>query len=339
MTLTATPTTNQGSAPVTPEPIMKLASGFMAAKHLFAASELGLFEALSDSPATLDGLAARTGLTCRSARISADAMVALGLLQREGDTYRNSPEAAQFLAGQGPADLRPFLRFWDKVSYATWEHLAQALASGPPVEIFELDDTLQEITSAGIEAALAGPAGALPQVHDFTPYTRLLDVGGGTGSWSIAIAQQYPHLRATILDLAVVVGFANDRIATAGLESRVDAVVGDAMNSPLPEGYDVLLAANLLHYWSPEQNDAFLRRTRASVTPGTALLLADFWTDPTHTQPIHAALMAGEFAVHLEHGDVYSVEEIQSWLDATGWRFVKHASLAGPQSVIIAEAV
>ena len=103
--------TNHG---ITPEPIMRLASGFMSAKHLFAASQLGLFEALADSPATLEALAARTGLTPRAARISADAMVALGLLERHGDTYRNGETAATFLAGRTPADLRPFLRFWDR---------------------------------------------------------------------------------------------------------------------------------------------------------------------------------------------------------------------------------
>src|SRR6185503_7965398 len=99
-----------------PAPIMQLAAGFMAAKHLFAASELGIFEALADSPATLDALAARTGLSRRAARISADAMVALGLLDRDNGAYRNGPVAAAFLAGgpSAPGDLRPFLRFWDK---------------------------------------------------------------------------------------------------------------------------------------------------------------------------------------------------------------------------------
>jgi len=338
MTLSATHPALQPSAAVSPEPIMKLASGFMAAKHLFAANELGLFEALGDSPATLDALAARTGLTRRAARISADAMVALGLLQKDDETYRNGPEAAQFLAGRTPADLRPFLRFWDSISYPVWQNLAQALSSGPPSEIFDLDEGLQEIASAGIEAVLAGPARALPQVHDFTAHSRLLDIGGGTGSWALAIAQQNPHLQATIFELPVVVGFANERIAAAGLQARVDAVVGDAMSGSLPEGYDVLLAANLLHYWSPEQIQAFLQRARASVAPGTTLLLADFWTDPTHTQPLHAALMAGEFAVHIEHGDVYSVEEIRAWLTGTGWAFSEHVSLAGPQSVIVATA-
>jgi hypothetical protein len=90
-----------------PATIMQLASGFMAAKHLFAANELGLFEALADSPADLDALAARTGLTRRAARISADAMVALGLLELQDGTYRNGEAATRFLAGPGPGDLRP----------------------------------------------------------------------------------------------------------------------------------------------------------------------------------------------------------------------------------------
>jgi hypothetical protein len=120
-----------------PEPILRLASGFMAAKHLFAASELGLFEALAESGATLDALAARTGLTPRAARISADAMVALGLLERDGELYRNSPVAAHYLAGRTPADLRPLLRLWDQISYPAWESLAQALGSGPPREVLD----------------------------------------------------------------------------------------------------------------------------------------------------------------------------------------------------------
>src|SRR3954471_2546061 len=84
---------------VTPDQIFQLAQGFMASKHLFAASELGLFEALGEGPVDLAGLAARTGLTARTARISADAMVALGLLERQGHCYANTPVAATFLSG------------------------------------------------------------------------------------------------------------------------------------------------------------------------------------------------------------------------------------------------
>lgn len=323
---------------VSPEPIMRLASGFMAAKHLFAASELGFFEALADSSATLDALAARTGLTPRAARISADAMVALGMLERDGAQYRNAPAAAHFLAGNSPVDLRPLLRFWDRISYPAWQTLAQALASGPPREIFMLDDDQQEIVSAGIEAVLAGPSHALGEVVDFSAHHRLLDIGGGTGSWTIATARRHPGLQATVLDLPVVAEIARTRVAEARLGDRITVIAGDAMTDDLPAGHDVFLVANLVHYWSPEDNIALLQRARRAAEAGARLLLADFWTDPTHTEPLHAALMAGEFAVHLRDGDVYSVDEVRDWLPAAGWRFVTHLPLAGPQSLIVAEA-
>lgn len=339
-TTTADRTENTTKTSVSPEPIMRLASGFMAAKHLFAANELGVFEALGESPATLDALAARTGLTRRAARISADAMVAVGLLEREGDTYRNGEVAATYLAGRTPADLRPFLRFWDKISYPAWMGLADALGSGPAREVFDLDDESQQIVSAGIEAVLAGPARALPEKFDFAPHRRLLlDIGGGTGSWAIAVAQRHPHLEATVVDLPVVVPMARRRIADAGLTSRVRAEVGDVMTGDLPKGYDVFLVANLVHYWTPGDNLALLERVRSAAEPGSRLLLADFWTNATHTEPLFAALMAGEFAAHLRDGDVYSVDEVRDWLQATGWRFIEASPLVGPQSLILAEAV
>jgi SAM-dependent methyltransferase len=339
---THAPAATAAAEPLATEPspaaIMQLASGFMAAKHLFAASELGLFEALADSPANLDALAARTGLTRRAARISADAMVALGLLEVRDGTYRNGQAAARFLAGPGPADLRPFLRFWDKISYPAWTRLAEALASGPPREIFELDDELQQVASAGIEAILAGPAAALPEAVDFGPHKRLLDIGGGTGSWSIAIAQRHRHLTGAVLELPTAVELARSRVAAAGLGRRITVITGDAMAGELPTGYDVFLLANLIHYWSVEQSQELLQRVRDAAQPGSALLLADFWTNPAHTEPLQAALMAGEFATHIRTGDVYSVEEVRGWLDHTGWRFTDHRLLAGPQSLIIAQA-
>lgn len=114
---------------------------------------------------------------------------------------------------------------------------------------------------------------------------------------------------------------------------------GDAMTGSIPKGYDLLLLANVMHYWSPDENQVLLRHVREAAGPGTPLLLPDFWTDPTHTQPVMAALMAGEFAVHLRNGDVYSVEDARGWLEVTGWRFVRHTVLSGPQSLVIAEAV
>jgi hypothetical protein len=98
-----------------------------------------------------------------------------------------------------------------------------------------------------------------------------------------------------------------------------------------------VLIANVFHNFLPERNRAFLERVGACASAGTRLLLVDFWTDPTHTQPLMAALMAGAFLLVTGEGDVFSAEEVRDWLQATGWRMLERTPLAGPTSVIVAE--
>ena len=325
---------------VTPERIFEMAQGFMTSKHLFAASELGLFEALGEGPADLDSLAARTGLTCRSARISADAMVAIGLLERSGDHYSNSAVAATFLSGRTPADLRPLLKFWDRLSYPAWLDLAGALGRGRPAhEIFEIDDEMVPIMSNGIAAATAAACRALPLAASLPTASRVLDIGGGTGSWSLSLAAADSELTATVLEIPEVAAVARDTLRASGFADRVDVHEGDVLVDEVPRGYNGFLLANLVHYFTPDTNVSILQRIRAAAEPGSRVLIADFWTDATHTQPLAAALMAGEFAIHLNDGDVYSVDEGTAWLAAAGWRATGHAPLAGPISLVTAEAV
>jgi SAM-dependent methyltransferase len=305
-----------------------------------AACELGLFEALASAPATLDVLATRTGLSRRAARICADAMVAVGMLEREGDAYRNSAPAAAYLAGTSPVDMRPFIRYSDRISYPAWIHLTRALRHGPQaIQITNLDPERQQIFSAGVEAVNAGPAAALVATADFAPCSRLLDIGGGTGSWSIAVVRANPHMTATVFELPQVADIARQRIAAQGLSERIDVVDGDINAADFPAGHDCCLLANVIHCFSPEDNQRLLTKARHAVGRGARLLLADYWTDPTHSEPVIAALMAGEYAVNIEDGDVYGMAEGAEWLVRAGWRLIAHDPLADGKSVLVAEAV
>lgn len=340
MTTTDVPTT-AASPEVSPQRIFEIAQGFMASKHLFAASQLGVFEALGEGPVDLAGLAARLGLTPRTARISADAMVALGLLEREGENYANTPIAATFLSGATPADFRPLLKFWDRLSYPVWEDLAGALGRGRPVrEIYDrIDDEVLTLLSDGVAAATAPAAHALPQAAGLPRGSRVLDIGGGTGSWSIALAASDPDLSATVYELPDFVAMARAHLSATPYANRLDAHAGDVLTEDLPGGYDAFLLANVVHLFERGTNQAILRRIRAAADPGARLLIADFWTDPTHTQPLAAALMAGEFAINVKDGDVYSADEAAAWLRATGWRPTGQTALAGPITLLTAEAV
>ena len=322
---------------VTPSAILEAASGFMAAKHLFVASEIGLFSALADASLSLDELAERTGVHRASVRIVADAMAALGFVAREGDRYRNEPVSQVFLAGQTPADLRPFLRFWDQISYPAWMHLEEAIRTRRRV-FGELSPEQNEIISRGVEAITAGAAHALAQSYDFSRHRRVLDLGGGTGSHVRILVQHYPELDATLFETPPVAAIARKALAGTEAGARIEVVEGDFFRELIPAGHDAVLLANVIHLFSPEHNRELLSRIREGVAPKTTLLLIDFWTDASHTQPVFAALMAGEFLAFTGEGDSYSVEEVGDWLGRTGWTFGDHQPLAGPASLIVAQA-
>ncbi len=336
-----TPSSSAGAqAQLTPDILFQLATGFMSAKHLFAANELGLFEKLSEGAATLDDLAKRLGLPRNTTRITADAMVALGLVERRGDLYQNAPVAAAFLSARPLADLRPFLRFWNRLSYPRWVRFEEALRKGHGVYgALKFTEEEQKIFNEGVEAFSGRGAEAMAAAYDFGRHRRLLDLGGGTGSFLLAALRRHPRLRCTLYELPAAAAVARQRLAGSPHAAQIEIVEGNFLSDPIPEGHDAILVANVVHALSPENNHALLRRTRERVAPGARLLLVDLWTDPTHTEPVFAALMAGEFLVMSGEGDVYSEVEAREWLGKTGWREVEFKSLTGPASLIVAEAV
>jgi len=324
---------------MTPDPIMRIALGFMAAKHLFVASEIGVFEKLAGGPLTLEALAAATGIARRTLRISADAMVSLGLLERMDGRYRNTAAAAAFLAGAPGPDLRPMLRFWDKLSYPAWLNLESAVRNGQgQAGFFRFNEEEQQIFSTGVEAFSAPAAAALATAYDFGRHRQILDVAGGTGSFLIAILRRYAGLRGTLFELAATCAVARRRLAREPEGSRIEVIEGDLLKDPLPEGHDAVVAANIVHGLSEAHNLNLLGNARAHVAVGARLLLIDLWMDASRTQPPAAPLMSGEFLIHAGEGQSYAEVDADAWLAQTGWRKLERRPLAGPASVIIAEA-
>jgi SAM-dependent methyltransferase len=330
----------QTTPEISPDGILQLAAGFMAAKHLFVANEIGLFAHLAAGPATLDELAQRAGIPSRTTRIAVDAMVALGLVERRDDQYRNTPVAATFLSGQGPADLRPILRFWNRISYPTWIQLEASIRSGqaPNRQGGGFSEEDQRIFSEGVGAFAAVPAEVLAASYDFSKHRRLLDLGGGTGDFLLPILRRHTHLRGTVFDLPGAAAVARQHLEHQPQGTRIEVVAGDFLQDLIPPDHDAIILANVVHVLSPEHNRELFRRARAAATPETRLLIADFLTDPTHTQPLFAALAAGEFLVIAGEGDVYSEVEVREWLEETGWQPLEHTPLTGPSSLLVAGA-
>lgn len=325
-----------------PNPLLlqDLATRFMASKLFFAATEVGLFAALSQGPATLAELAERLAIPLRTTRIVTDAMVSLGVVAREGDRYLNTPTAEAFLTGKGPVDFRPLVRMFERLEFPAFRYLVPAIREGfAPQLAAPMSDEEFDVFHKGIEIFTIRSARALLAKYDFSARRRLLDVGGGNGSFMKLLLSAHPELHGTLFDLPNVIDLARQRFAATPLAARISLAEGDVLADDVPTGHDVILVANVIHLLAPEHTELMLRRLREVATAGTELLLLDLWTDATHTQPAVAALMAAEFVIRSSFGDVYSVDEVRAWLAATGWEFRDQRPLGEPLSLIVAGPV
>src|ERR1019366_8009180 len=140
----------------------------------------GLFEALSNGPATLDELAWILGLSRHTTRIVADAMVALGFVETNGESYQNGDLAARYLGHNPAVDLRPFLHLWNQLSYPNWTTLEDAVrGKGEPPGSRRYSPEEEKMFASGVEAFYAGIADVLAARYDFSRHRRVLDLGGG----------------------------------------------------------------------------------------------------------------------------------------------------------------
>jgi len=322
-----------------PNLIYELAAGFMQAKQLFAASELGLFENLCDGAAPPPELARRMNLPLHTIQILLGAMCAAGLIERIGDTYQNSAAAAKYLGRQPSTDLRPFLRFWNELSYPRWTGFEDAVRRGrSDYDASEFNIEERKIFQNGVEAFHAGTATVLAAAYDFRPHASLLDLGGGPALFLKALLAEYPDLAYTLYDLGPAAEVARKRVAGTKFAEHSQIISGDFFRDEIPAGHDVFLLANVLDLFKPERNLALLRRIRERAAPGARLLIVDLlWADAAHTSPSYSTLMAGEFLTLSLESYVYSVEEVQSWLQMSGWRLRETTELVGPTSLIVAE--
>jgi hypothetical protein len=152
------------------------------------------------------------------------------------------------------------------------------------------------------------------------------------------VLRRYPALHGTLFELPGACAVARQMLADEPEGSRIEVVEGDLFSDPLPGGHDVLLVANTAHVLSAAHNVELLGNLRAGAEPGARLLLVDLWTDASHAQPTAAALMSGTFLLTSGEGQGYSEQEADNWLGRSGWQKRERRPLAGPSSVIIAEA-
>ncbi len=148
---------------------------------------------------------------------------------------------------------------------------------------------------------------------------RLLDVGGGPATYTLAFVKAVPGLTATLFDLPAVIELARGNVAAAGLLDRVDLVAGDLRTDALPGGHDLAFVSAIIHMLGPDGNVALFRKVHDALVPGGRIVIRDHVMSPDRVAPRAGALFAVNMLVGTEEGGTFTLEEIASWLVEAGF--------------------
>jgi len=311
-------------------PLLHLTNGFMSFKTFAAAVELDIFTRLRDGRSvTVDEFAAELGMQHRPADLFLAALASLDLLYKDGDRYANSALAEEFLVVGRPQYFGGYVKFYDQKLYPGWHNVVTALKQNRPTvwdpatqdSIFSPEDELiMELFWEAMHSLAGHTASALIEVHDFSRYRNLLDVGVGSGGFPIELCRRFPRLSATVYEFPHVCPIAAEKIKAAGLDSVIDTAAGDfTRDAALPDGYDVILLSQILHCADEKSNRALLEKCRDALPPGGTVLIVEHLLNPTRTGPSAAALMGMNMLVAQVGGKNYAETEYVSWLADAGF--------------------
>lgn len=329
----------------TPEAILRLGFGYWGSKTLLSAVELGVFTALGDGPLTADELRQRLALDRRGARDFFDALVALGMLERNEGRYRNAPDTALFLVRGKPGYIGGILEMTNAREYGFWGGLTPALRDGRPrSEVQDGEDVFSAMYAdpaqlrsflASMTGLTLGTAKALAHGFDWSPHRRVVDLGAAQGALPVQVALAQKHLSAGGMDLSPVGPVFDEYVASFGLSDRVRFHPGDFFHDPLPDA-DVYVMSHVLHDWDLEQKRALVRKAWEALPAGGALIVIEALIDDARRQNALALLMSLTMLLTTQGGFNYSAADCLGWLHEAGFGKTRVVHLAGPDSMIVA---
>ncbi|MCH7585215.1 MAG: methyltransferase [Acidobacteria bacterium] len=314
--------------------ISRIAYGFQASKALFTAIELGIFERLSDSPQTLPALADDMNLAPNRLETLLTALTSLGLLSKDTDAYANAPGSNDYLVPGRPRYFGDYFRLQtDRFIYPAFNDLTSLIRGDGGSEVwgeyeeFMRDPARAETFSHGQHAGSLGPAAALAKHIDLSSRKHLLDVGGGSGAFTIMLCRRNPELRATILDFPNALRVGRSFVDEAGLGDRVAYREADATAGEWPQGHDVVLMSYLLSAVSAGAIEDLLGRAYISLPAGGMVVVHDFMVDDDQTGPPDAALPFLGCMFNAPDAIVLTPQRINQRLGAAGFADVRIEAL------------
>jgi precorrin-6B methylase 2 len=330
--------------------VLGVARGFQPACVLAAGAELDVFGVLAGGPKTAAegcqtaaaggmtaaGLAEAIGGDPRATAILADALTAMGLLEKSAaGQYSLAEGVAEVLTTRGASSTVAMVRH-NANCMRNWAQLAQVVRTGRRAErqpsvrgaAADLESFIEAMQVVSRQAA-----GPLVARIGPPPFKHLLDVGGGPATWTIAFLRAAPRAsRATLYDLPDVLPIAEKHLREAHLLDRVTLVGGDFQRDPaLPAGADLAWVSAIVHQNSRAENRDLFRKVHAALAPGGTVLIRDVVMDESRTVPADGAMFAVNMLVNTPGGGTFTFRELSEDLAAAG--FAEAVLLVGDEGM------
>ncbi len=329
-----------------PGPVLELLNAFRSSKAMFAAVELGVFDALADSPKQLSVLADELRCSPDGLERLLDACVGLQLLTWDAQGYKNTPAASVYLCKNSPRRLTGYLNYSNNVLWKLWGNLEGAVREGrhrweqtfgwegPIFAHFFRDEWAKREFLMGMHGLGQLSSPPVVAAFDLSRYRRLVDLGGATGHLAIAACQRYPQLQAVVLDLPDTLDLAREIVGGSDVADRVEVVAGDFFSDPLPPA-DLYSLGRILHDWTEEKTLHLLGRVFASLPPGGAVLIAEKLLQPDRTGPRLAQLQNLNMLTCTE-GKERSLAGYEALLRKVGFTEVSGRTTTSPLDAVLA---
>jgi precorrin-6B methylase 2 len=324
----------------TADEILDLARGFQPVCVLAAAADLDLFAAFGTAHLTAAAIAGRLQCNKRGITILLDALVALQMLNKQSTRYSVPASIAKILTYDGANSVLAMVQHQANC-LRRWDQLAKVIKTGRPAQRIPSVRGEQGDTASFIGAMHAiNVQAAAMVVRDIQPlpFNRLLDVGGASGTWTIAFLHANLSGSATIFDLPLVIPLAEKRLTEGGLRPRVNLVKGNFYTDQLPKGCDLAWVSAIVHQNSRHQNRMLFRKVYRALDNGGRIAIRDILMEESRTAPVSGALFAVNMLVGTEGGGTFTFEELRNDLKAAGFvraRVLRHDD--GMNSVIVAK--
>jgi len=327
---------------VTPERVMQFAWGYAPTLVVEAAVRHGVFDLLDESPKTVEQLAKKTGASKRGLTAILNVLVSLNFLSRKGDRYALTPESDAFLVSSRPGFLGALYRHMSSQIIPTWLELDKVVRTGKPAGLVNKRKQGAKFFAEFVEALFplsyraAGLLGEHLKISSTKKPIGVLDIAAGSGVWGIALAEQSPHVSISAVDWPEVLKVTKRVARRRGVGNRLKGIPGDLLEADFGKGHSVATLGHILHSEGPKRSQQLLRKVFKSLTPGGAIVIAEFVPNDQRTGPPNALIFAVNMLVNTTEGDTFTFAEMSQWLRSAGFRNPRQLDVGGVSPLILA---